>query len=184
MSLFEKYGISEFDVDLDNNLENNIRKIHELFENIRIRVEQNILQLDSEELFNKSKSRFDAKFGTILTYKFAGNDFERIQKLVNELRSLISQSKRLDDKHKYRLIKRLEKIQAELNKNVTDLDRFWGLVADGAVILRKLGEDSKPIVDRIREITDIIWRAQSTAEELPSNAPPVLLEKNEKHTQD
>lgn len=53
---------------------------------------------------------------------------------------------------------------------MSDLVRFWGLVGDAGVVLAKLGDDAKPIVDRIREIADIVWQTQGRAEELPSGA--------------
>lgn len=46
-------------------------------------------------------------------------------------------------------------------------------------MLGKFGEDVKPIVSRIKEIMDIVWRAQSRAEELPSNTPCPILADNE-----
>jgi hypothetical protein len=67
------------------------------------------------------------------------------------------------------LLSRLEKLQSELHKRVSDLDRFWGLVGDAGVVLGKLGTDAKPIVDRVREIAQITWKTQSRTEELPSN---------------
>ncbi len=57
---------------------------------------------------------------------------------------------------------------------MSDLDRFWGLVGDAGVILGKLGTDAKPFVDRVKEIADSVWRAQSRTEELPSNTPTPL----------
>ena len=55
-----------------------------------------------------------------------------------------------------------------MHKKVSDLDRFWGLIGDAGVAPGKLGNDAKPIVDRIREIAGITWNTQSRAEELPS----------------
>jgi hypothetical protein len=56
------------------------------------------------------------------------------------------------------------------------LDRFYGLVGDAGVLLGKFGRDAKPFVDRIREIVEIVWRAQANAEELPSSVrSPSLL---------
>ena len=58
---------------------------------------------------------------------------------------------------------------------MADLDRLWGLVGDAGVAIGKFGKDAKPIVDRIREISDIVWRTQSRAEELPSDTPMELI---------
>lgn len=89
-------------------------------------------------------------------YEFSDGDIKRIQTLINELRNLISNTKELENNHKSRLLKRLEKIQSELHKKISDIDRFWGLVGEGGVVLAKLGENAKPRVDRIREIAEIV----------------------------
>jgi hypothetical protein len=91
------------------------------------------------------------------------------------LRVNISESPDIEEKHKQRLLQRLEKLQAELHKKMSDLDRFWGLVGEAGIVLGKFGKDAKPLVDRIREITDIVWRTQSRAEELPSDTQSPLI---------
>ncbi|CAM3823977.1 hypothetical protein [Ectopseudomonas alcaliphila] len=118
---------------------------------------------------DSSKNHFRSMFGSLFSYEFSQGDLEKVQLLVNELRERIS-SAALDDSHKRRLLVRLEKLQSELHKKVSDLDRFWGLIGDAGVVIGKLGDDAKPIVDRIREVADIVWRTQSRAEELPSGS--------------
>lgn len=115
--------------------------------------------------------RYTAKFGKGFAYEFSEGDIKKIQRLVNELRQLISESALFEDGHKSRLLKRLERLQSEMHKRVADLDRFWGLVGDAGVVIGKFGNDAKPFVDRIREISDVVWRTQSRAEELPSDTP-------------
>lgn len=61
---------------------------------------------------------------------------------------------------------------------MSSLDKFWGLVGDAGVVIGKFGKDAKPMVDRIREITQIIWSIQARAEELPSNTMMPLLSDN------
>lgn len=93
---------------------------------------------------------------------------------------MISESKLFDENHKSRLLKRLERLQSELHKKVSDLDRFWGLIGEAGVAIGKFGNDVKPIVDRIREIAEIVWRTQARGEELPSGMPiPMLKEPEE-----
>jgi hypothetical protein len=58
---------------------------------------------------------------------------------------------------------------------LTNLDKFYGFIGDAGVILGKFGRDAKPFVDRIREIAEIAWRSQATAEQLPASAKPALL---------
>lgn len=134
-----------------------LTRIHET-----CKAEASILQVES------LRSRFRTAMGKGFTYEFSQGDLERIQQLINDLRAQLSANNSLEQDHKQRLLRRLERLQAELHKKVSDLDRFWGLIGDAGVVLGKLGNDAKPIVDRIREIADIVWQTQSRAEELPS----------------
>jgi hypothetical protein len=125
------------------------------------------------------KAKFKSALNATFAYEFSQGDLEKIQLLVSELRDQISTCVELEDDHKRRLLKRLEKLQSELHKRISDLDRFWGLVGDAGVVLGKLGRDAKPIVDRITEIANIVWRTQSRSEELPTDTPrPLLLDES------
>ena len=122
------------------------------------------------------KAHYSINLGGAFSYEFSQGDLDRVQVLINELREYVSKSLGFEEKHKQRVLSRLEKLQTELHKKVSDLDRLWGLVGDAGVAIGKFGEDSKPIVDRIREITEIVWRTQARAEELPSGSPLPELE--------
>lgn len=118
-------------------------------------------------------------FKTSFAYEFADDDLERVQELINLLRKDISSSELFEADHKRRLLNRLEKLQSELHKKVSDLDRFWGLMGEAGVAIGKFGNDVKPMVDRIREIADIIWRTQSKSEGLPSGSKIPFLGKDD-----
>jgi uncharacterized protein YoxC len=138
--------------------------------------------IQSEEglrLLQNYRSEFSVHISKAFVYEFSGGDLDRIQTLLNELREVVSHSTIIEEKHRRRLLKRLERLQQELNKKQSDLDHFWGLVGDAGVALGKFGEDAKPFVDRIKEITDIVWRTQSRAEELPSDSKHILLESDD-----
>ena len=122
------------------------------------------------------KNKFNLTLGQSFTYEFSQGDLDRIQVLINELREQINSSNLFEEKHKARLLKRLEKLQAEMHKKMSDVDKFWGLIGDAGIVIGKFGKDSKPFVDRMREISDIVWRTQSRAEELPSGTPTPLLQ--------
>lgn len=129
---------------------------------------------------NSIKKRYDAALKSSFAYEFTQGDLERVQLLINEIRTHISKVEDLEQGHKQRLLKRLETLQSELHKRVSDLDRFWGLVGDAGVVLGKLGKDAKPIVDRIREVAEIVWKTQARTEELPSGTDnPVLEQKTD-----
>ncbi len=137
---------------------------------------QYIQSEEEQRLLHNFRGEFSAHITKAFVYEFSGGDLGRIQSLLNELRNLVSQSNLFEEKHRRRLLKRVERLQQELHKKQSDLDHFWGLVGDAGVALGKFGNDAKPFVERIKEITDIVWRTQSRAEELPSDARPALLE--------
>mgnify|MGYP001551243335 CR=1 FL=1 len=141
------------------------------------RFENESIKLKLEAL----KSSYKSAIGSGFFYEFSQGDIDRIQILVSELREQISSSNKIETDHKSRLLKRLEKLQSEIHKKVSDLDRFWGLIGDAGVVLGKFGTDAKPFVDRIKEIADIVWRTQSRKEELPSNTPCPTIISTEKN---
>ena len=129
----------------------------------------------NREIFDQYRSTYDMKFGTVFHYEFSAGDLDKIQGLPNELRDLISESQELEEDHRHRLLKRLEKLQSELHKKVSDLDRFWGFFIDASIVVGLMGENAKPMVEVIQKIVKIIWPTQTRAYELPSDLPFRLL---------
>lgn len=141
-------------------------------------LEQYCVSESSKLKVESLRSHFKTALGSGFSYEFSQGDLERVQVLINEIRDLISQTNGLERDHQRRLLVRLEKLQSEMHKKVSDLDRFWGLIGDAGVVLGKLGEDAKPIVDRIKDVAEIVWQTQSRAEELPSGTQiPMLTHK-------
>lgn len=161
--------------DITDDVQYNMSGIEEYFDKTH-----NLVRIElGKRVYENSISQFRVMRGSAFYYEFSKNEMDRIQILLNELRDLITKSKEFEDNHKSRLLSRLEILQSELHKKVSDLDRFWGLVGDAGVVLGKFGKDSKPIVDRIREIASIVWNAQSRAEKLPSGSKFPLLKNDE-----
>jgi|GEM_PF-2791902 len=117
------------------------------------------------------RDAMERKYGKQPQYQFLGEDLERVQVLINDLRNLLVQTNSLDSKHQERLLKRLEALQKELHKETADLDRFWGFVVDTSATLKVVGENAKPMVDRVQEIANIIWKIQARVHGLPEDSP-------------
>jgi hypothetical protein len=149
----------------------NISRIRRFFATVFTSLDARIPDLTLAQ----AREKYRRKFGVVFLYEFSDGDLARIQALINELRELIVRSEMFDAKHKERILAKLEGLQRELHKKVSSLDKFWGLIGDAGVVLGKFGKDAKPLVDRIKEITQIIWRTQARAEELPSGSPFPLL---------
>ena len=105
--------------------------------------------------------------------EISDSDLERIQTLIKEMRQITVDTIELDQDHRRRLLHRLEKMQAELHKTMSNLDVFWGGVVDAGEALGIVGEKIKPFVDRMREIKNILWsnRIQRTGLENREEQP-------------
>jgi hypothetical protein len=130
--------------------------------------------LQTEASLDKQQ-HFAALLGHGFYYEFSEADTKRVQDLVNELRGLITESTRFEPDHRTRILDKLEMLQREIHRRISNLDRIYGLIGDAGVMLGKFGNDARPFVDRIREIVEIAWRSQANAEQLPASARPALL---------
>ena len=155
--------------------EKNMMNITNYFSELR----QEVLKQQTEDQLTRATESINIRMGTGFYYEFSDDDIGKIPNLISELRALIANSEVLEEDYKNRLLKRLERLQSEVHKRVSDLDRFWGVVGDAGVMLGKFGEDVKPIVDRIKELTEIVWKAQAGAEQLPSDSEFPLLTKDD-----
>ena len=136
-----------------------------------------LLDRKAKTSLQKGRDLFAMKSGKLFVYEFSETDVKEIQEHLNELRNLFASSEELTEEHRRRLQRRLEQLQTELHKTMSDLDRFWGLVGDAGVAIRKFGEDSKNaalIVAAIYKLTMIIWKAQLAAHGLPYEPAPLL----------
>jgi len=148
-------------------------------------LQHSVTTLSGKSDYEDHKKTFGIQLGKVFHYEFSDGDLKRIQQLINELRDLISGTEKFNEEHKQRLLKRLEKFQAELHKKVSDLDRFWGILFDFSTVIGLMGENAKPMVGVIKEIVGIIWPVQTRAYDLASNLPFKLLgEKDDEKAED
>ena len=152
-------------VNLDGSASSNISDIVQTFTYLEAVLREEVRQAKAHRLEIRLRSRFQGRFGGF-HYEFTESEVARVQELINELRTEITDSTDYDDQHKRRLLKRLEHLQAEIHKRTSNIDALWGLLGDAGVALGKFGRDAKPIVDRIREVAEIAWKVQSRAEGL------------------
>lgn len=132
----------------------------------------------NEEKIKRKKIEVSEKFAFIenkFYYSISDDDIKRIQDRINELRGLLSASNDLTEDHKRRLLLKLEKLQQELHKKMSDLDHIYGLIGDAGVLVGKFGNDVKPIVDRIKDIVSIAMNIMLVTNGLPSGSVAIPL---------
>ncbi|WP_455888088.1 hypothetical protein [Pseudomonas rustica] len=138
-------------------------------------MEEQLLSQSASQKLENLKKHFSATLTDSFGYKFTDGDVSKIQRLINELRDFLMENTSLDDTHRQRMMKRLEDLQKELHKKVSDLSKMYALWGDAGIMLGKFGKDAKPFVDRCREIMGIAFRAEAQAENLPSDSEPLAI---------
>lgn len=108
-------------------------------------------------------------------YELTEGDFKEVQDLLDQLRNAITSSPELKENHRLRLLKRLEKVQAELHKKLSTLDGLYCLAIEASIVAGTIGKNAEPIAKAAKAIAGITWRTHSHTEGLPSGATSPLL---------
>lgn len=137
----------------------NRQAVQEALQNAKSISQQRLYQRDTKEYFDLKSDEYRTLFSKTAAYEFSDKEFDRIQQLICELRTEIQKSVLITANHKRRLLRRLEAMQSELHKETSDIDRFWGFVAEAGIVARKFGEDLQPINERVLELGRIVTAA-------------------------
>lgn len=130
--------------------------------------QQSVLLARTKRMTAQAQERAVNRFGPLVVgedvvgFRFSDASLAGIQSRIDELRKLITQSEGVTPEHRRRLLRRLEQLQLELHKSMSDMDRFLGFVAEVGPVIREFGENAKPVVERIQEIAGIIRDAATT----------------------
>ena len=153
----------------------NISLVYGFFTALKPKVDAHVLEMDTRDAYQEAKEHYGRLLGMVHFYEFSDEDFRRVQELINTLRDILQNSEDFEEDHKRRLLKRLEKLQAELNKKMSNLDLFWGLFPEAGVALGKFWTEAEPFVEGVKEILQIVYRAQARAANVPKLLPTRLL---------
>ena len=160
---------------MEGNATRNVTNVPDYFQKLDLALDK----LDAQNLLQASLSAYEGELNVGFHYEFSDGEIERLQALINELREAIVKAGYFDEDHKGRLLGRLEKLQAELHKRVSDLDLALGVIVQIGAAAGRFGEDAKPLVDRVREIAEIVAGVFRRAEKLPPGPEFPLLRKSD-----
>jgi len=130
-------------------------------------VETKLAEITLEE----AKERFKDHLNGAFLYEFSDGDLKRIQDILDLLRCEISASTSVEESHKQRILEKLEKLQSELHKKESNLDKYFGIAGEILALVRKSGDAALPWAKCVKEILSIVWQAQLRFYELPSSLP-------------
>jgi hypothetical protein len=150
------------DLNNANNDDEINQAIHKFLSHLRTKLRKKEIEVRIGDA-DQGLQRYHARDAVVI---ISADDKEKIQKLIDELRMTLSSTEIFDESHRRRLLRRLERMQAELHKSVSDLDVFYGGFTQAGIVLGKFGKDAKPFFDRMKELTEIVWKTQKSADEI------------------
>ena len=152
-----------------------IRKIRTFFNNWSNDLRIELQALESAGKYETAKQHYGRLFGKGVSYEFSDDDFERVQELLNRLRDLLTKSEDFEEDHRLRLLKKLEALQRELHKRMSNFDKFWGYFIDSGIALSKFWENAEPFRNDVKELFEIVCKTQAKAENVQKLFPFNLL---------
>src|SRR5680860_803796 len=120
ITVIESFGlVTSIDpIEFSGYLDEDSSKLYRFFGALRKEFQEQATNLRLSYI----KNHFSGTLGRTFAYEFSKGDLDRIQFLINELRDQIAKSPLIEADHKRRLIKRLETLQKELHKRMSDVD--------------------------------------------------------------
>jgi len=163
-------------IGLTTNRASNIANIVGYFNNINAELEPEVLarkiQNETIQAQKDAIQRYIAITGKGFVYEFSESDFDQIQKLINHLRELLKKCGELGERHRARLLERLEALQVELHRKMNSFEVIWGYCIEASFAIARIGDAAKEIRETIKQIVSIVTIVSSGAHQLPSNTQP------------
>lgn len=102
-------------------------------------------------------------------YALNDNEFQTIQEGINKLRDKVNNTKELHQEHKARILKKLNEMQTELNKNMSTFD---SIIGKSMIVLKTISFGRKEIVTPLMkdaiELTKELNRIETIHSEIPN----------------
>ena len=153
----------------------------EIFKEIS-RIKKVLNTQTSTALVESTTSKFDYLLNNKKgLYEFTDGDIKQVQELINKLRNIIMDTEELSEDHRRRILNKLENLQSEMHKKMSNIDRFYGFLVEAAYLSKIIGDNLKPFIDTVGELKRIFGSAQARVLELPatSSFPTIEMKDNE-----
>lgn len=117
-----------------------------------------------------TKYKADAQYDLLFNSPIIAdeNTKQEIQAILRQLHEAIQQTEDVTPEHKDRLLDRVNSLQREFDKAISDWDLALGKIGRLGMTVKKVCEDAKPILDPINKLIGIIDRVTSEDDKLPT----------------
>ena len=146
------------------------------------RLGRECIQLKSSQRIETLKASVRQTLGIVpavtgpLPYEPGVKELQRMGELLTQMATALSAFSALSEEHRARLVKRVERVRSELSSSMADFDRFWGLLGDARVMIVKIGDQARPLVSRLSELSELAWGIQARGEGISAGSTLPQLE--------
>ncbi len=182
----QEVGFSLPEVNLGTDRGNNLRNITAFVGAVLSQIGGRRVHLGTEAAIKKGEEILNDRFIPPVVYEFGESDVSRLNSLIAELRQLIINAEELTEGHKQRLLRRLDGLQSEVAKKVSNVDLMWGVAGEVWMTAKTVianPEKANEWMTVIAKLLAIVAAAQAMAHGLPTtevvNLLPWLGEKND-----
>jgi hypothetical protein len=123
----------------------------EFFDNSSTAYKLSVLEKASEQ-------RFASFFGEGFYYTFSEDNLKTIKDSLKKCQDIIVEIGDIKPSYQHRLIDRIEQLKKSLTYKVTNIDAFWGLLADIKVLAKKYKESFGPVLAEFQVLENIFWK--------------------------
>ena len=155
--LYHKFDKTLTPIDPNSSLADILNHVSTSFKDQGIENQEGLNKLRQSRLIDESHSTYVAFFDNDpFAIRATDEQIENIHSLIAELRNQINETDALDDAHKRRIIKHLDRMQAEMRKTVSNLDATFAFFTDTLLLLRKSGEATDPIASTVLKLSTAV----------------------------
>jgi len=130
---------------------------------------------DATNSYEDMEARAAALVGKVNAIEFTDGDLKRIQVLIDEMRSIVTDTEEVEQRHRQRILDKLEGLQKSLHKRMTKADEVWLLLPAVGLSLGQFGKNAAPLWDRLNETLRIFVSNEARQAQLPSDFKPNFL---------
>lgn len=105
----------------------------------------------------------------------SADEKNRIDELLSEIRNIIRESTAINDEFKRRLLKVVNSLQAELDKEYSDYRVFLDGMVEISGAVGEAGENVKPVFDRFKDLFGIADKVRKKREAIEAPGKPEAL---------
>jgi hypothetical protein len=109
-----------------------------------------------------------------LSFRLSEDEKKHIQFLIDRIRGVLTNTKSAPAGHRRRVLRRLERLQAELYEQESRLEQLQGIALQVGLTIRAFYDQTEPVIQDVKEILGLLLGVQARGEKLTGQLTPPM----------